>query len=85
MTKLQGSEITIIIDNIVKHGLVRVLWDFWQVQPDVIALAYELLELGAVVQLQVGADAPHEREDVQVLIVRPGQLTLLLLGRDQAL
>ena len=40
---------------------------------------YELFHLAAVVELEKGAEAPHEREDVQPAVVLPAERDRLLV------
>lgn len=77
MVTLQS--LTVIIHKVVKHGSIGVRRDLRQVQLELLRTSDELFQLGAVIQLEEGTNAPHDREDVEVLEMLSRHLAILLV------
>ena len=78
---------TFSIDEVIKHGGVRMMGGFRQIKSDLLVLSQKHLDLPTVVYLQEGPDRPHECEDVETLVVNFGKdrCVFLVSGWNQSI
>lgn len=77
--------LTALVNIVVEHVVVALRGDVRQVQLDASVVPEPALHLPAVLQLQGGANTPHQRKDIQPLHVFTTHLPALLLKRKPAL
>ena len=84
--KWSSSSLTLFVNKVVKHGAVIIV-QLRQVQSKVSVVTYESFQLGPVIQLQKGTNAPHDCEDVEAFVVCGCQLykVFVIFVWDQSL
>lgn len=67
------------IDIEVKYGFVGIVFTGGKVESEFLATSDILFHLGAVIELEERPDTPHEREDVQMLVVGRADVGVILV------
>ncbi len=78
--------LTVGVNHEVKHGVISSFRNIGQVQRKLFRFSQEGFQLGPVVQLEEGANRPHDHKDVEARVVLAGhRMILVFLVGDETL